>query len=60
MIKYSNKLFILSLIIVFSVGSYRMGPDETWFDLWMIIGWFFQSLILFGIIGFIVDTIFGK
>jgi hypothetical protein len=42
------------------VGSYRMGPDETWFDLWMIIGWFFQSLILFGIIGFIVDTIFGK
>ena len=50
--KYSNTVCIVSFIIVFLVGSYRMGPDETWFDLFNLIGWFFQSLILYGMIMF--------
>ena len=48
--KYSNIVFIISIIIVFLVGSYRMGPEDTWFDFRKLIGLFFQSLILYGII----------
>ncbi|MDC0853533.1 hypothetical protein OAP58_02530 [Candidatus Pelagibacter sp.] len=58
--KYANQIFALSFIIVFIVGTLRMQPGETWLDLWMLIGLLFQSLILFGIIGFIVDTFFRK
>ena len=58
--KYANQIFALSFIIVFIVGTLRMQPGETWLDLWMLIGLLFQSLILFGIIGFIVDTFIGK
>ena len=58
--KYANQIFALSFIIVFIVGTLRMQPGETWLDLWMLIGLLFKSLILFGIIGFIVDTFFGK
>lgn len=58
--RYGNQIFILSFIIVFIIGTLRMQPGETWLDLWSLIGLLFQSLILFGIIGFIVDTFFGK
>jgi len=58
--KYSNTVFIISIIIVFLVGSYRMEPDGTWFDFMMIIGLFFQSLILYGIIMFGVIPFFSK
>ena len=58
--KYSNTVFIISIIIVFLVGSYRMEPDETWFDFMMLIGLFFQSLILYGIIMFGVIPFFSK
>ena len=58
--KYSNIVFIISIIIVFLVGSYRMGPEDTWFDFMMLIGLFFQSLILYGIIMFGVIPFFTK
>ncbi len=58
--KYGSQIFVLSFVIVFIVGTLRMQPGETWLDLWMLIGLLFQSLILFGIIGFIVDTFFNK
>jgi len=37
-----------------------MEPDETWFDFMMLIGLFFQSLILYGIIMFGVIPFFSK
>jgi hypothetical protein len=58
--KYSNIVFIISIIIVFLVGSYRMGPEDTWFDFMKLIGLFFQSLILYGIIMFGVILFFTK
>tara|TARA_B100000767_G_C19276696_1_gene333671 strand:- start:98 stop:286 length:189 start_codon:yes stop_codon:yes gene_type:complete len=58
--KYSNIVFIISIIIVFLVGSYRMEPEDTWFDFMNLIGLFFQSLILYGIIMFGIIPFFSK